>query len=434
MQLALAIIFILLLAAGAGVGIYMYVKSRKPNKAGKPLFQAPVDNPVSEAPPKPIQPPPTPKPTLPKPTQRPPLPKPAPPKPTAAPPSKPIIFATYIPAKPAPMPPPSKPPPPPPSKPPPPPSKPRTNCPKGKVPDPDNPSKLCKPSCRGVNLGYPYWGASGSCCASISNADCISWAQISKINDDKLAAEAERKRLIAEAEAERKRLIAEAEKKRLAAIEAEKKRLAAIEAEKKRLAAIEAEKKRQQEDERKRLADEAERKRLADEAKRQGCDDSLSIAFDTAAFLRAVNELRAGEGSKPLQWDAEAARAAVAWASRGYRTGIPHGVVPGCRGYPQNSYRLAEPEYKASLGASRYAVISSKFIDVARGMWGEKQFLSPFPGANCGTPGINDKVAWTIGHYCILQNPGYTRIGAGVGPSLDQNSDNSVVTFVIHAF
>ena len=310
------------------------------------------------------------------------------------------------------------------------------------MPDPDNPSKLCKPSCRGRNLGYPYWGPSGSCCASIANADCISWAQISKINDDKLAAELERKRQIAEAEAERKRLAAEAEKKRLAAIEAEKKRLAAIEAEKKRqqeaekkrLEAIEAEKRRQQEAERKRLADEAEKKRLADEAKRQGCDDSLSIAFDTVALLKAVNDLRAGEGSKPLQWDADAARAAVAWASRGYRTGIPHGEAPGCRGYPQNSYRLAEPEYKASLGASRYAVISSKFVDIARGMWGEKQFLSPFPGANCGTPGINDKVAWTIGHYCTLANPGAKFLGAGAGPSLDQNSDNSVVTFVIHAF
>ena len=142
----------------------------------------------------------------------------------------------------------------------------RTNCPRGRVPDPDHPSKLCKPSCRGGDLGYPYWGPSGSCCASISNADCISWAQISKISDDKIAAEAERKRKIAEAEAERKRKIAEAEaerkrkiaeaeaerkrqiaeaeKKRLATIEAEKKRLAAIEAEKKRLAAIEAEKKR----------------------------------------------------------------------------------------------------------------------------------------------------------------------------------------------
>ena len=422
MQLALAVIFIVLMAAGTGIGIYFIVKSLRAKKGAPPK--------QLRTPPPPTQPrtPPT-QPLL----RIPPPPAVPPPKP------KPLEFAPYIPAKPKAQPPATKPPPrpqpPPPSKPPPQPQTPRTNCPKGKVPDPDNPSKLCKPSCRGVNLGYPYWGASGSCCASIANADCISWAQISKIKDDKLAAEAERKRQIAEAEAEKKRLAAiEAEKKRLAAIEAEKKRLAGIEAEKKRLAGIEAEKKRQQEAERKRLADEAEKKRLADEAKRRGCDDSLSIAFDTVALLKAVNDLRAGEGSKPLQWDADAARAAVAWASRGYRTGIPHGEAPGCRGYPQNSYRLAEPEYKASLGASRYAVISSKFVDIARGMWGEKQFLSPFPGANCGTPGINDKVAWTIGHYCTLANPGAKFLGAGAGPSLDQNSDNSVVTFVIHAF
>ena len=244
MQLALAVIFIVLLAAGTGIGIYFIVKSLRAKKGAPPK--------QPRTPPPPTQPrtPPT-QPRIP-PTQPllriPPPPAVPPPKP------KPLEFAPYIPAKPKAQPPATKPPPPPPTPPPskPPPQTPRTNCPKGKVPDPDNPSKLCKPSCRGVNLGYPYWGASGSCCASIANADCISWAQISKIDDDKLAAEAERKRLIAEAEAE---------KKRLAAIEAERKRLADIEAEKKRLAAIEVEKKRQQEAERQRI--EAERQKYS---------------------------------------------------------------------------------------------------------------------------------------------------------------------------
>ena len=242
----LAAILVPILAAAVGIGIYFLVKSMRAKKGARPPVQPPPVQPsILSAQPPPAQPP---------------TPPVQPPTPPAQPPKlKPLEFAPYIPAKP--KAPPAMPPPPPPSRPPPQPKKmkkdekPRVDCPKGKVPDPDNPSKLCKPSCRGGSLGYPYWGPSGSCCASISNADCISWAQISKISDDKIAAEAERKRKIAEAEAERKRKIAEAEaerkrkiaeaeKKRLAAIEAEKKRLATIEAEKKRLAAIEAEKKR----------------------------------------------------------------------------------------------------------------------------------------------------------------------------------------------
>jgi hypothetical protein len=150
------------------------------------------------------------------------------------------------------------------------------------------------------------------------------------------------------------------------------------------------------------------------------------------ALLKAVNDLRAGEGSKPLQWDADAAKAAAAWAKlAGWPPRAePHGVAPGCRWYMQNFSAQGGPELKASLGAGRYPGVTQKIIDVARGMWGEKQFLPP--GTSCATPKIHEMVKWPIGHYCTLANPGAKGLGGGAAPALYNDSGNTVVSFILH--
>ena len=249
----LAALLIPILAAGIGVGIYFLVKATKAKaaKARAAKAQAAAKAPAAAVAKRPTAPkkPPTQAPN------KPPVPLRAYPPPRAAAPQIPVV-PFFVPNTPTiPSVPNIKP-----AAAPKPPAPARTNCPRGRVPDPDNPSRLCKPSCRGSELGYAFWGPSGSCCSSIANTDCISWDQISKINDDKLAAEIEKKRQAA----------AEAERKRQEAIEAERKRQAAA-AEKKRQAEAAAAEKKRQEAEKKRQAEAAaaEKKRQEAEKKRQ---------------------------------------------------------------------------------------------------------------------------------------------------------------------
>ena len=271
----LAAILVPILAAGIGVGIYFWIKTARTKaakaRAAKAARAAP---PVAKLRSPPVAKPPVAKPLV--------LLARVPAAVIDVLPVVPVVPVVPVARTPRPAPPP-------PAKPP---APARTNCPKGRVPDPDNPSRLCKPSCRGSDLGYPYWGLSGSCCKSLANADCISWTQISKIKDDKIAAELERKRLIA-AEAERQRQAAEAERKRLA--EAERQRQAA-EAERKRQA-IEAEKKRQAEAERQRQAAEAEKKRLADIEVKRLADIEAKRLADIAEKKRLEDAQRQNDKS-----------------------------------------------------------------------------------------------------------------------------------------
>ena len=164
--LAVAVIIPLL---AAGIGVYFLVKALKAKKvkaeAQPAKAQPPAKPPVT---PPPVQPPAKP-PVTPPPAQppaRPPSGKPAPKGPppaarfvpyvAAKPPPPAVRFVPYVPARTAP---PQRPRPPP---------RPPPNCPKGREPDPKNP-RLC----------------------------------ITKIKDDKTAAELERKRLAAEAEKKR---------------------------------------------------------------------------------------------------------------------------------------------------------------------------------------------------------------------------------------
>jgi hypothetical protein len=412
----LAAILIPVLAAGIAVGIYFLVKAlRAKAKAKAPATIAripPAPKPPAPKPPAPKPMPPAPKPPAPKPTS------PAP-KPRSVLPAVPFVPdapAKFVPSSVVPAQPPAPA---------------RTNCPKGRVPDPDNPSKLCKPSCRGADLGYAFWGPSGSCCNTTTNTDCISWDQISKINDDKVAAEQERKRRIAEAaaaaEAERQRQ-AEAERQKRA--EAERQRLEAerqrqAEAERQRQEAerqkrAEAERQRQAEAERQKRAEADRQKRAEADRQRQ----SVSSNIDIAGFVNDVNKKRASVGSGPLEWSEEPARAAVAWAKISPGWPNVHGKDPAYPGYAQCWYA------DGSLNGNAMAVLM-KGVEL---MWSEGNLAR---ASGVATPAQCDKAPdWEkVGHWCILGDPTAKKIGAGVAVSVNNQRDQdnrTILTSVIH--
>ena len=388
----LAAILIPVLAAGIAVGIYFLVKALKAKAKAKAKAPAIARTPA----PKPA--PPAPKPAPPAPKPAPPAPKPAPPAPKsrsvlpAVPfvPDAPAKFvpsaAKFVPAQP--------------------PAPARTNCPKGRVPDPDNPSKLCKPSCRGADLGYAFWGPSGSCCKTIKNTDCISWDQISKINDDKVAAEQDRKRRIAEAaaaaEAERQKR-AEAERQKQ---EAERQKRAEAErqkrAEAERQKRAEAERQKRAEAERQKQV-EAERQKQ-EEAERQKRAEAKPADVDRKQILDALNAWRASQGSPALRWDEGLATAAQAFAS----SATSYGHDPNPNG--AESIAVGGPGLEGALGSLRQMTAGEKSIADTIGQTASGPCRPPGNG-KCGINGWPDG---RIGHFCMLTDQCATRVGIGI--------------------
>ena len=362
----LAAILIPVLAAGIAVGIYFLVKALKAKAKAK--AKAPA---IARIPPAPK--PPAPKPPAPKPF----APKPFAPKPRGVLPAVPFVpdaqapsAAKFVPAQtPAPA---------------------RTNCPKGRVPDPDNPSKLCKPSCRGADKGYAFWGPSGSCCKTIMNTDCISWDQISKINDDKVAAEQERKRRIAEAaaaaEAERQKQQAEAERQKQQA-EAERQKRAEAEAERQ-----------------KREAEAERQKRAEAEAERQKRTEAKPADVDRKQILDALNAWRASQGSPALRWDEGLATAAQAFAS----SATSYGHDPNPNG--AESIAVGGPGLEGALGSLRQMTAGEKSIADTIGQTASGPCRPPGNG-KCGINGWPDG---RIGHFCMLTDQCTTRVGIGI--------------------
>ena len=358
----LAAILIPVLAAGIAVGIYFLVKALKAKAKAKAKAPAIARTPA-------------PKPAPPAPKPAPPAPKPAPPAPKsrsvlpAVPfvPDAPAKFvpsaAKFVPAQP--------------------PAPARTNCPKGRVPDPDNPSKLCKPSCRGADLGYAFWGPSGSCCKTIKNTDCISWDQISKINDDKVAAEQDRKRRIAEAAA-----AAEAERQKRAEAERQKR--------------AEAERQKRAEAERQKQV-EAERQKQ-EEAERQKRAEAKPADVDRKQILDALNAWRASQGSPALRWDEGLATAAQAFAS----SATSYGHDPNPNG--AESIAVGGPGLEGALGSLRQMTAGEKSIADTIGQTASGPCRPPGNG-KCGINGWPDG---RIGHFCMLTDQCATRVGIGI--------------------
>ena len=141
--------------------------------------------------------------------------------------------------------------------------------------------------------------------------------------------------------------------------------------------------------------------------------------------MNDINKKRASFGYKPVVWDEDLARAAVAWAkiSPGWGGNV-HGEAPGFPKYAQNWYA------DGSLNGNAHAVL----MRGVEKMWDEGNLARSW---GVTTPAQCDKAPdWgKIGHWCNLGNPNITRIGAGVAVSAKNQKDElgrAILTSVQH--